>query len=235
MVFAAPVPVPKVFVRLAPVPSVVAPLEVSVVNAAVEGVVPPRGVEFTLPPVIVKLEPVTEFAPCAVVPPNVVLPLIVFVPPVTPIVFAALVPVPNVFVRLAPVPSVVAPFEASVVKAPVLRVVAPTVVELILPPVMLKLEPVTELAPCAVVPPKVVFPLIVFVPPATPIVLAAPVPVPNVFVRLEPVPSVVAPLLVSDVKAPLSGLLDPIVEFVSVSPERLLVNVGVLEPPEVRT
>lgn len=54
-----------------------------------------------------------------VVPKIVVEPLIAFVPPATPIVLAAVVPVPKVLVKEVPVPIVEAPDEVKVVNAPV--------------------------------------------------------------------------------------------------------------------
>lgn len=78
-------------------------------------VVPARAsapVEF---PIVVAAVPVELIK---VVPKIVVEPLIAFVPPETPIVLAADVPVPKVLVREAPVAIVEAPEEVRVVKEP---------------------------------------------------------------------------------------------------------------------
>ena len=78
-------------------------------------VVPARAkvpVEF---PIVVAAEPVELIK---VVPKIVVEPLIALVPPDTPIVLAAAVPVPKVLVKEAPVPIVEAPEEVKLVKEP---------------------------------------------------------------------------------------------------------------------
>jgi hypothetical protein len=88
-------------------------------------------------PIVVAAVPV-EFTKA--VPKMVVAPLIALVPPDTPMVLAANVPVPKVLVREEPVPSVVAPDDVNVVKAPVLAVPDP------MAPGTAKVAPLRELA-----------------------------------------------------------------------------------------
>ena len=88
-----------------------------------------------------------------VVPMMVVAPLIALVPPETPIVLAADVPVPKVLVKEDPVAIVEAPVDDKEVKAPEAAVVAPIWVALIPVPVVLKVEvPVPEVMVKALVP-----------------------------------------------------------------------------------
>lgn len=131
--------------------------EVAVMSPEIVGVaVQTVPVTVKLPPRVTKLLPETVnvlsrvVAPCKVrvpvalpmvveavlvelikvVPKIVVEPLIALVPPATPIVLAAVAPVPKVFVREAPVPKVVAPDEVKVVYVPPAPVIEPITTKL---------------------------------------------------------------------------------------------------------
>lgn len=107
--------------------------------------------------------------------------------------------------------SVILPDAVSVVNDPVLPEIGEFVMDVkpaSVPPVNAIFEPVTEFPPWATVPPKVVVPLIAFVPVALPIVLAAVAPAPNVFVKPAPVPIVEFPVEVSVVNEPAPVMSD---------------------------
>ena len=168
--------VPKeLLVAPEPVPSVELPDDVSVVKAPVDGFDEPIE-EFVMvtpdmvPPVKPMFDPETAREPNPTEPLlNVVAPFIAFVPPETPKVLAALVPVPKLFVAVAPVPKLLvrldpvpmldALLDVSDVNLPLAVVVLPIVVPSIDPPVIVKFDPLTLLAP------NVVEPLVTVMPP----------------------------------------------------------------------